>query len=137
MYGPDQPVTVYTKPKKTPFWVVVFVSFSCVLLVTVLFRYSWQRVQANEAAKAALLSAAEKKAWEQARRDHEEHQRAEEEAAQFRARKDLAFTWCRNQKDVPVMGFGFKVICLKSEAVSWEQKIDGDMPLGDEPPSQP
>lgn len=35
------------------------------------------------------------------------------------AAKDAAVTQCLMQQDVPVMGFGMKVVCVKKEHVSW------------------
>jgi hypothetical protein len=35
------------------------------------------------------------------------------------AAKDAAVTQCLMQQDVPVMGFGMKVVCVKKEHVAW------------------
>lgn len=35
------------------------------------------------------------------------------------AAKDAAVTQCLMQQDVPVVGFGLKVICVKKDSVAW------------------
>lgn len=116
------------QPKKTPTWVWLFWFFCMVLFVTVMFRYSWQKVKATEDRNAQLAKIAAIDEAAARNKQHEEKERAEKAEAEFRAAKDQAFMWCRNQHDIPVMGFGFKVVCVKAEAVSWEQKIEGDHP---------
>ena len=85
----------------------IFCAVSSAIFITVALYYSYtrsQRLTQSEQTRAQVAKA-----------------HAEDEDRKFLEAKNRLYMRCRNSGDIPVMGFGLKVICVRAEAVAWEQ----------------
>lgn len=121
-----EPVTVYQKTKKAWGWLFTFTAWA--IFMFTMGRYIWHKTKEGEAKLAAAAAASAKAKLSTLEKEAREKARAEEADRKFMAAKNQAFMNCRDQGHIPMMGFGFKVICVRAEAIAWEQKLEDGQP---------
>lgn len=86
--------------------------------------YTRSKVLQREAAKEHLAAVNAKEVEDARKKKLFADAKAAEEALQFQDNKAKYLAWCRHEGNVPLMTFGYRIVCVKVEAVSWEKEVE-------------